>query len=128
MLLDTTILIEITRSDKDTKRFDKIFQFIEEEPLYISMIQIAEVADWCQRNDVRPSEFISQIKNIANVIPLDEDICIDGSNIKSEMRDKKISKFSLLDGIILASARSIDEKLLTTDSDFRKADDAIVIN
>jgi predicted nucleic acid-binding protein len=43
------------------------------------------------------------------------------------MRSKGLKRFSLMDGIILASARSIDQKLLTADSDFRKAEDAVLI-
>ena len=43
------------------------------------------------------------------------------------MRKCGLSKFSLVAGIILASARSIDQKPLTTDSDFKKDDDALIL-
>ncbi|MBI5000534.1 MAG: PIN domain-containing protein [Euryarchaeota archaeon] len=43
------------------------------------------------------------------------------------MRGLGIAKFGLLDGLILASARSVGQKLLTTDTDFRKAEDVVLI-
>ena len=128
MFLDTSIIIEIFRSKKRSKRFEKIFDIIKDEPLFISIIQLGEISDWCLKNNISAYERISSLKDIVNIIPLDEGICIEGSGIKNEMRKSGISNFGLLDGIILASARAIVQKLLTTDSDFKKADDAIIID
>jgi predicted nucleic acid-binding protein len=61
------------------------------------------------------------------VIPLSEKLCFEGSRIKFNSRKKGITKFSLIDGIILASTRSINQKLITMDNDFRKTKDAIVL-
>ena len=127
MFLDTSVIIKIFRSGKSTKQFEDIYQFIKDEPLFISIIQIGEISDWCLKNDIEPAERITRLKRILNIIPLSETICLEGSKIKYEMRNMKISKFSLTDGIILASARSINQKLLTTDTDFRKSSDAILL-
>jgi len=127
MFLDTSVIIEIFRSGKSTKQFEDIYQLIKDEPLFISIIQIGEISDWCLKNDIEPAERITRLKRILNIIPLSETICLEGSKIKYEMRNIKISKFSLTDGIILASARSINQKLLTTDTDFRKSSDAIML-
>lgn len=127
MFLDTSVIIEIFRSGKSTKQFEDIYQLIKDEPLFISIIQIGEISDWCLKNDIEPAERITRLKRILNIIPLSETICLEGSKIKYEMRNMKISKFSLTDGIILASARSINQKLLTTDTDFRKSSDAILL-
>ncbi len=127
MFLDTTIVVEVLRSRRESERFGRILEAIEDDPLFISMLQLAELSDWCLENSIDLSEWISRLKGIVGVIPLSEDICLEGSRIKREMREHGMSKFSLLDGIILASARSIDQKLLTTDSDFRGAEDAVVI-
>ncbi len=127
MFLDTSIIIEIFKLGKDTKKFEEIYNFIKDEPLFMSVIQIGEISDWCLRNKINPKERIDKLKKILNIIPLSEKICLEGSNIKYEMRNLKLRKFSLFDGIILASARSINQKLITTDQDFKKAEDIILL-
>ncbi len=127
MFLDTSIIIEIFRSKKNSKRFEKIFQFIENDQLFISIIQLGEISDWCLKNNINPLNRISKLKDIVNITPLDEDICMEGSRIKFEMRKSGASNFSLIDGMVLASSISILQQLLTTDSDFHKAEDAILI-
>jgi len=128
MFLDTSIIIEIFRSGENTKSFQDIFELVKDEPLFISIVQIGEISDWCLKNDIEPEERILKLKRILNIIPLSERICLEGSRIKYDSRREGISHFSLIDGFILASARSINQKLLTKDTDFRKADDAIVLD
>jgi predicted nucleic acid-binding protein len=101
--------------------------YIKDEPLFISTIQIGELADWCLKNNIDPENRITKLKQILNVIPLNEKICYDAAQLKYTIRKKGVSKFGLLDGIVLASARSINQRLLTTDTDFRTLSDAIVI-
>jgi len=127
MFLDTTIIIEILEGRRASIKIDKILKHIKDEPLFISVIQLAELSDWCENNKIDAFKRITQIKEIVNVIPLNDRICMDGAEIKHEMRKCGIDKFSLIDGIILASARSINQKLLTTDTDYRKAKDTIFI-
>ena len=40
MFLDTSIIIEIFRNDKNSKKFQDIYTYIKEEPIFISIIQI----------------------------------------------------------------------------------------
>jgi predicted nucleic acid-binding protein len=127
MFLDTSIIIEIFRNDKNSKKFQDLYTYIKDEPLFVSIIQIGELADWCLKNNIDPEKRITKLKQILNVIPLNEKICYDAAQLKYSIRKKGVTKFGLLDGIVLASARSINQRLLTTDSDFRKLSDAIVI-
>lgn len=127
MFLDTTIIIEILKGGSESQPIEKIIENIKNEPLFISKAQIAELSDWCINNDTEPLKRITQIKEIMHVIPLSEKICLNAADIKHEMRNNGIKKFSLMDGIILASARSINQKLLTADTDFRKAEDVIIL-
>lgn len=127
MLLDTSIVIEIFRSGEDTSSFQEIYASIENEPLFMSIIQFGEISDWCLRNGIDPQERISSLKLIVNVIPLTENLCLEGSKIKHAFRTEGISGFSLIDGIILASARFMGQKVLTKDTDFRKADDVLIV-
>ena len=127
MFLDTSTIIEIFRSGKNSKTFEEIYELIKDEPLFISVIQIGEISDWCLKNNIDPEKRISKLRRLLNVIPLSEKLCFEGSRIKFNSRKKGITKFSLIDGIILASARSINQKLITMDNDFRKTKDAIVL-
>jgi len=127
MFLDTSILIEIFRNDQKTKTFQEIYKHVKDEPLFISIIQIGEISDWCLKNHIDPEKRITKLKQILNVIPLNEKICYDAAHIKYAIRKKGVTKFGLLDGIVLASARSINQRLLTTDNDFRTISNAVVI-
>ena len=127
MFLDTSIIIEIFRSKKNSETFEEIFKLIKDNPIFISVIQIGEISDWCLKNNINPEKRISKLKLILNVVPLNEKICLDGPKIKYNVRKKGIKKFSLIDGIILSSAISINQKLLTTDKDFVNIKDAIVL-
>lgn len=127
MFLDTSIIVEIFRSGKNSETFKEIFELIKDEPIFISVIQMGEISDWCLRNNINPEKRIDKLKQILNVVPLSEKICIECSKIKHNIRKNKTSKFSLIDGIILSSARSINQKFLTMDKDFRKINDSIVL-
>ena len=127
MFLDTSIIIEIFRSDKNSKKFQEIYAYIKDEPIFMSIIQIGELADWCLKNHIDPEKRITKLKQILNVIPLNEKICYDAAHIKYMIRNKGVTKFGLLDGMVLASARSINQRLLTTDSDFKTISDAVVV-
>ena len=127
MFLDTSIIIEIFRNDKNSKKFQEIYTYIKDEPIFISIIQIGELCDWCLKHNIDPEKRITKLKQILNVIPLNEKICYDAAHIKYTLRKKGIMKFGLLDGIVLASARSINQRMLTTDNDFRTISDTIVV-
>jgi len=127
MFLDTSIIIEIFRNDKNSKKFQEIYTYIKDEPIFISIIQIGELSDWCLKNNIDAEKRITKLKQILNVIPLNEKICYDAARIKYTLCKKGIMKFGLLDGIVLASARSINQRMLTTDNDFRTISDTIVV-
>ena len=127
MFLDTSIIVDIFRYDEESKNFQKIFELIKDDPLFISIFQIGEISDWSLSNKIDPAEPLEFLKKTMNIIPLSEDICLEASIIKFDMRKKGEKKFSLADGIILASARSINQTLLSKDSDFKKAKDVIIL-
>jgi predicted nucleic acid-binding protein len=128
MFLDTSIILEMFQQDSDEKRALEIQDKLGTEPLYISMVQLAEISDWCLSNGVDARGVISEIKDFVNIVLLDEEICHEGAKIKHEMRRSGARKFALNDGIILASARLVGEKLLTRDRDFSGAEDTIVLS
>jgi predicted nucleic acid-binding protein len=85
------------------------------------------VADWAERNKAPPEDRIDAVKELARIVPLDERICLDAAEIKRKRRKAGYASFDLIDGIILATARSLGQRVLTFDSDFAGEDDCILM-
>jgi len=128
MFIDTSILIEIICRDEEDELVLDILGLIKDRHLFISEIQIGEISDWCLKFGLDPFETIDSIKEWIKPVELTDRICIMGSILKMGFRRKGSKKFSLIDGIILASARSMDLKLLTLDNDFFGNEDVIVLD
>lgn len=127
MLVDTSTIIEILRHPKTSDRFRLITEQIRDEELYLSLVQLGEFSDWCIENNVPTRERVEALKKMASIVPLDEEICLEGSRIKAARRRDGYKDFGLLDGLVLATARSLGEKLLTFDKDFSDERDCIVL-
>ncbi len=102
-------------------------EHIAAEDLYVLVVQLAELSDWCIENMVSPRERVEAVKKFANIVPLDEEVCLEGSKIKRDRRRSGHKDFGLLDGLVLAAARSLGERLLTFDRDFSGERDCIVL-
>lgn len=128
MFLDTNVLVDIFMLQNGEHHFDRVYRHIQDDQLFMSVLQVGEIGDWCLRYDLDVGGHISLLKEFINMVPLYDDLCVGGSEIKRQMRQKGSSKFSLTDGIILASARSIGQKVLTRDKDFALADDVVLLD
>ncbi len=127
MMIDTSIIIDLFLNNEGSREFERIMDKIEDEDIFISLIQIGELSDWCYRNNINNSEAIGFIKSISEVLPIEEDIIETASRLKHTARSNGMSKFSLIDGMILSTARKYSERLLTRDNDFIGFNDVIVI-
>ena len=127
MFADTSVLIEMLTSKPTSEVFYEIYKHIEEENIFISAVQLGEISDWCFSNDEDRMKIIPEIKEIVEILELNEEIVMNASLIKYERRTKGFDKFGLIDGIVMASSRSINEVLLTFDNDFRNLDDVILL-
>lgn len=127
MLLDTSTLVEIFRSSAGSARFRMIMAEVGDEEAYVSVIQLAEIADWATRTGAPPEGRVDALKEFARIVPLDERICLNASEIKHRRRNAGHGDFGLIDGIILATARSIGQRVLTLDTDFSGENDCLVI-
>jgi len=128
LLLDTSTLIEIFRNPSESAEVQNITTKIEDEEAYISMIQLGELADWAARNNASPEERIEAVKELARIVPLSERICLDAAEIKLKRRNAGHKSFGLIDGIVLATARSIGQRVLTFDADFKGEEDCILLS
>ena len=128
MLLDTSAFVAIFVSSENSDTYINIKSVTEDEEIYFSEVQLAEIADWAVRNSVDPAERINLVKGIARLLPLSEVICLNAARIKSDRRRNGASDFGIIDGIILASARAIGHRVITLDKHFSGEPDCFVIN
>ena len=127
MLLDTSAIIEIFRNPAGSLRFEEITKKIGDEEVYVSIVQLAEISDWAFKNKVPAEERIQAVKEIARMVPLDEEICQNAAEIKQRHRKAGRNKFGIIDGIILATARSLGQHVLTLDEDFAGEKDCVIV-
>ena len=125
MLLDTSTLVAIFTSKKLAERIGKE---LGDSQLYVSHVQLAELADWATRSGAPAAERVEAVEQMANVVPLTKEICLEAAAIKSKKRKKGISSFGILDGVILATARSLGQNLITFDRDFVGEQDCLVLS
>ncbi|MCD6467130.1 MAG: PIN domain-containing protein [Methanomicrobia archaeon] len=123
MFLDTSAVIELFLG---TERGSKVLEFIKGEDIFISILTYAETAVWCKRNKKDFELWKEKIEEIANIVELTPEICYNAAEIT--FRTKQNEKtFGIIDGIVLASARSVNQKLISKDKHFRNFEDCIVI-
>ena len=103
------------------------FAITEQSELYVSHVQLAELADWATRCGVPAAERLDAVEQIASVVPLTKEICLEAAVIKSAKRKNGVSNFGIIDGIILSTARSLGQSLLTFDADFEGEEDCVVL-
>ncbi len=127
MLLDTSLVVALLSTKKGTPLLKAISQELKDEPLHMSMVQIGELSDWCLRNGADPERLLAKLKRSVEFLPLSEAISLEGSLIKRRARRSGAGKFSLMDGLVLASGRSLKERVITLDKDLAGFDDVTVI-
>lgn len=127
MFLDTNILISLFIGNRRDDTVKEILACIKDAPLFCSVVQLSEIADWCMKENANISEATSAVKKVVQVVGIDEDICIEGAKIKHAHRKVGYKNFPLIDGLIAASARSIGQELLTADEDLEGLDGVVYI-
>ena len=124
MFLDTSALVAMFTSRRLANKIEKT---VGDSQLYVSQIQLAEIADWATRSGAPVSERIEAVEQMTDVSPVTKEICIEAAAIKSVIRGKGKSGFGVIDGIILATARSLGQNLLTLDKDFAGEHDCVIL-
>ena len=124
MLLDTSVLVALFTSKRAADRIEKEVGTSE---LYVSQVQLAELADWATKAGAPAAERVDAVEQMASVIPLTREICLEAAAIKSGRRKRGVLDFGIIDGIVLATARSLGQSLLTFDADFEGEEDCVVL-
>lgn len=122
-VIDTSAWVEYLTG---TAKGMKIKPLIEREKVATSIIAIAELADKLARDDKRFSITLQFIQRRAAILELSVPIALKAAQLKKEIRKKK-EKFSMADGVHLATALEEGAVLLTADNDFSGLNNVMVI-
>ncbi|MCS4542486.1 MAG: PIN domain-containing protein [Euryarchaeota archaeon] len=123
MFFDSNAIIEHFLG---SKRGEKVKEKLKTESCFISEISLAEIALWCCREKEDVTRRFKEIREIVEILDLNEEMYKVGAKIAFEMK-KKDKSFGLMDGLILTSARSIKQKLMTKDKHFKQLEDVELI-
>jgi len=93
---------------------------------YTSAVTLAEVISKAARTDRDHQLAYRIITGNSTIITADEQISYEAGVLHAETR-KTIKDFGLSDAYVLATARSLDAKILTGDPHFKDVEEAIMI-
>jgi len=122
-VLDTFAWIEYFAG---SEQGEKARQYIESGDAITPSIVIAEFADKYEREGMNPKERLSFIRTKSSVSSLDDIIAETAGRISAQRRTK-VKGWGLVDSVILATARTVEAKVVTGDEHFRDLEEAIMI-
>lgn len=114
MLLDTSAWIELFKATKNTARIKEV---LTKEPCYTSIVTIAEIVNWAEKEKRNHEEIIDNVGKASTIIGLNESISILAGRLNFE-RKKLNNKWGMLGSFILATSMTYGLRILTKDSDF----------
>ena len=113
-VVDTSAWIEyFSATDKGLK----IKQLIEQEEIATSITALLEIADKFERENRRFDICLRFVQKRAVILPLTIELALAAAKLKKKQREKR-EKFSISDGVHLATAIEEGAVLLTADNDF----------
>jgi len=115
MLIDTYAWIEFFRGTESGMEAREV---LRAERSFTSVVSIAEIAEWCLKNNLRLQEYVRAVTKGSVILRLDEQTASIAGTINHE-RKKTIRGWGMVDSLILATAVSYDLKILTGDSHFK---------
>jgi len=117
MLIDTYAWVEFFRG---TERGKAARKTLKAEKCYISVVTVAELVEWCLKNDLgaRIEEYAREIARSSVLLGLDEQIAMLAGKVNYD-RKKTARGWGMMDSLILATAVSYNLNILTGDSHFR---------
>lgn len=117
MLLDSSAWIEFFKGTEKSKRVE---QALKSEENYTCIVTIAEVLNWCLKNnlEIKISEYAEGIVNGSIILDLNMQTVLAAGKLNYER--KKITKdWGMIDSLILSTALFYNLKILTKDLQFK---------
>lgn len=104
----------------------KVKPVIEREEIATSMTALLEIADKFERKNLRFDVCLQFIQRRAAILPLTVELALAAAKLKRKQREKH-EKFSIADGVHLATAQQEGAVLVTADSDFSGIENVMIV-
>jgi len=122
-LLDTYAWVEFF---KGTEKGAKVNEIIKSMQCFTSIISLAELSEWIERENLNRNEIIGGVKKSSAIINLDEELIELAGKINFHKK-KEIKGFGMIDAIILATSKIYGLKIVTGDQHFKSEENAIIL-
>jgi len=123
MLLDTYALVEFFKGTGKGKQVEKI---IKTETAYASIVSVAEIAEWCFKNDLEPEKYLDAINSSIIVLNFNETVMLLAGQINFENK-KKIKNWGMIDSLIYSTGIFYKLKIVTGDNHFKNLPNTLII-
>lgn len=123
MLIDTYAWIEFFIG---SKKGEKVREILEKGKIFTSIISLAEIAEWCLKNDKNTDYYTDIVKKYSIVLNLNEYISSFSGKVNFE-RKKKIEGWGMIDSLILATGLTYGLKILTGDKHFSDIENTLIL-
>ena len=130
LTIDSFAWVEMFRGSRRGREFRRLLG--QADALWTPAIVLAEVAHWCLRDGLDESIVRRELRGMcesSNIVPIDADLAIGGSRATIELRAKARAEHlpppGLADGLVLATARKLESRVLTGDPHFRGLRDTL---
>jgi predicted nucleic acid-binding protein len=123
MLVDSWAWIEVFE-DSDTGR--KAADMMEGKGLHVSILTLAELANWCVKGGKSPSPYLHAIRKNCAILPLNEEEAeLAGSSLKGLRQ--KAPGIGIVDALIYTQAVSKGMQVLTGDPHFKSLPEVVFL-
>ncbi len=115
MLLDSYAWVELfSKSAKGAR----VREIIRRDPVFTSLVSIAELSDWAAREGVNRKAVLAAIQSLSRVLPLDEPL-MEAAGLIKNVKRQTMRDFGLMDAIIVATGRAYGLPIVTGDAHFK---------
>ena len=124
-VIDTSAWIEYF---KDSEKGRKAAAILEDQTnqIFTSAASVAEIISKTLKEGKETDAALNHLNNSSVIVGITKDISILSGNIHFESK-KKNKDFGMIDAFVVATARKLNAKILTTDYDFKSFKEAVIV-
>ena len=97
---------------------EKVWEILRSQECYTSITTLAEIVDWCIKNNKDSVVAVERVKKMSKIIALTEEMAQLAGRIHAHRR-KTVSKWGMVDSMIYATARICSLNVITKDLHFK---------
>ncbi len=124
-IVDACAWIDYFDDSEKGRKFAEIIESDSHE-IFTSAATVAEVVSQFLKRRFFPEKAINGIISLSNVLDVTPDIAWETGRIHNETK-KRNESFGMLDAFVVATAKTMNAKILTSDNDFRIFKEAVIL-